>query len=142
MDAGCSWTTPGRSVFEMKVVATYENGEIFQHFGKTEYFKVYDVQDGKVVSSEVRSTDGKGHGELIGVLRELEANVLICGGIGGGAKDGLSMTGIKVYAGNQGNADAVVEKLLAGELSESMEANCHHHDGEEGEEHHCTCGKH
>ena len=126
----------------MKIAATYENGEIFQHFGKTAEFKVYEVQDGKVVSSEVRSTNGKGHGELIGVLRELGADALICGGIGGGAKDGLSSTGMKVYAGNTGSADAAVERLLAGDLAETMEANCHHHDGEEGEEHHCTCGKH
>ena len=130
----------------MKVVATYENGDIFQHFGKTAEFKVYDVQDGKIVSSEVRSTNGKGHGELIGVLREFGADALICGGIGGGAKDGLSMTGIKVYAGNQGSADEAVKKLIAGELSETMEANCTHeghgHHGEEGGEHHCHCGKH
>ena len=127
----------------MKIAATYENGEIFQHFGKTEQFKIYDVQDGKVVSSEVRSTNGKGHGELIGVIQELGAEALICGGIGGGAKDGLSRTGIRVYAGNQGNADELVQKLIAGEISESMEANCnHHHDHEGGEEHHCTCGKH
>ena len=130
----------------MKVAATYENGEIFQHFGKTAEFKVYDVQDGKIISSQVQSTNGKGHGELIGVLMDIGADALICGGIGGGAKEGLSSTGIKVYAGNMGNADAAVEKLLAGQLSETMEANCHEHEHEHhhehGEGHECHCGKH
>lgn len=70
----------------MRIAVTYENGDIFQHFGHTEQFKVYDVQDGKIISSEVVSTNGSGHGALAGVLNALQADVLICGGIGGGAQ--------------------------------------------------------
>lgn len=68
----------------MKIAATYDNGNIFQHFGKTEFFKVYEVEDNKVVSSEVIGSNGTGHGALAGLLAEQGISVLICGGIGGG----------------------------------------------------------
>ena len=70
----------------MKIAVTYDNGEIFQHFGKTESFKVYEVEDNKVVSSEVIGSNGTGHGALAGLLAEQGVNVLICGGIGGGLR--------------------------------------------------------
>ena len=78
---------------QMRIAVTYENetGEIFQHFGRTEYFKVYDVEDHAVKSSQVVSTNGQGHGALAGVLNGLNADVLICGGIGGGAQMALSI---------------------------------------------------
>ena len=100
----------------MRVAVTYEDGEIFQHFGRTEQFKVYDIEDGKVISSEVVGTDGRGHGALAGVLNELNADTLICGGIGGGAQAALAEAGIKLYGGVSGAADAAVEALLAGTL--------------------------
>ena len=52
----------------MKIAVTYDNGNIFQHFGRTESFKVYEVEDGKVISSEVIGSDGIGHGALAGLL--------------------------------------------------------------------------
>ena len=54
--------------FTMKIAVTYDNGNIFQHFGKTETFKVYEVEDNKVVSSEVIGSNGEGHGALAGLL--------------------------------------------------------------------------
>lgn len=119
----------------MRIAVTYENGEIFQHFGHTEEFKVYDVQDGKVVASEVVNTNGQGHGALAGVLTALKADVLICGGIGGGAQMALAAAGIKLYGGVSGSADAAVEALLAGNLDYNPAVKCNHH----GEGH--TCGK-
>ncbi len=74
----------------MKIAVTYNEGEIFQHFGHSEKFKLYDVEDGKIVSSEVVDTNGSGHGALAGFLKDKNVNVLICGGIGGGAKNALS----------------------------------------------------
>ena len=123
----------------MRIAVTYENGEIFQHFGHTEEFKVYDVQDGKVVASEVVDTNGQGHGALAGVLTALKADVLICGGIGGGAQMALAAAGIKLYGGVSGSADAAVEALLAGTLDYNPAVKCSHH-GEHGEGH--TCGEH
>ena len=70
----------------MKIAVTYDNGNIFQHFGKTENFKVYEVEDNQVVSSEVIGSNGTGHGALAGLLSEQGVDVLICGGIGGGAQ--------------------------------------------------------
>ena len=86
----------------MRIAVTYENGQIFQHFGHTEFFKVYDVEDGKVVASEVVDTNGSGHGALAGVLNALKADILICGGIGGGAQMALAAAGIKLFGGVSG----------------------------------------
>ena len=119
----------------MKIAVTYDNGEIFQHFGKTESFKVYEVEDNKVVSSEVIGSNGTGHGALAGLLAEQGVNVLICGGIGGGAQTALTEAGIELCAGAQGNTDQAVENYLKGELVSSG-ANCDHHHHEEGH----SCG--
>ena len=130
----------------MKIAATYENGNIFQHFGRTENFKVYEVEDGKIVSSEVVGSGGIGHGALAGLLADQDIQVLICGGLGGGALNALTNAGIEVCAGASGSADEAVEAYLRGDLVNSG-ANCdHHHHGEghecgHGEDHEC-CGGH
>lgn len=124
----------------MKIAVTYANGEVFQHFGKTEAFKVYDVEDDKVVSSEVIGTDGNGHEALADFLAGKGVRALICGGLGAGAQAALAEAGILVVSGAQGDADAAVEAFLNGELT-SAGVNCDHHDHEE-EAHHCggSCG--
>ena len=133
----------------MRIAATYENGNIFQHFGRTEQFKVYDVQEGKIIASEIVGSNGIGHGALAGLLADKAIEVLICGGLGGGALNALTNAGITVVAGAEGDADQAVEAYLRGELVSSG-ANCdHHHHGEghecghhgEGEEGGC-CGHH
>ena len=121
----------------MKIAVTYDNGEVFQHFGKTESFKIYNVEDNTVVSSEIIGSNGTGHGALAGLLAEQGINVLICGGIGGGAQAALTEAGIELCAGAQGNTDQVVEAYLKGEL-ESSGVNCDHHHHEEGH----SCGDH
>ena len=125
----------------MRIAATYDNGEIFQHFGRTEFFNIYDTEDGKVVSGEVISSNGSGHGALAGVLAEAGVNVLICGGIGGGAQNALAQAGIEICAGASGSTDAAVEAYLKGELTDAGVTCGHHH----GEEHSCGdhgCGEH
>ena len=127
----------------MRIAVTYENGEIFQHFGHTETFKVYEVNDGKVVSSEIIGSNGSGHGALAGLLENNAIDVLICGGIGGGAQAALAEHGIELCAGASGNADEAVEAYLRGELINTG-ANCNHHGeghncGDHGEGH---CGDH
>ena len=124
----------------MKIAATYENGNIFQHFGRTENFKVYEVEDGRIVSSEVIGSDGIGHGALAGLLANHEIQVLICGGLGGGAMNALMNAGIEVCAGASGSADEAVEAYLRGDLVNTG-ANCDHHHHGEGEDHEC-CGGH
>lgn len=125
----------------MRVAVTYDNGNVFGHFGRTEQFKVYDIEDGKVVSSEILGTNGEGCGALAGILNIANVDALICGGIGRGAQMALEEAGIKLYAGAAGNIDAVVEELIAGTLDASGEANCDHHDHEHGEGHSCGHGK-
>ena len=124
----------------MKIAVTYENGQIFQHFGHTEQFKIYNVEDGKIVSSEVMDTNGNGHGALAGILYGQQVDVLICGGIGGGAQMALAQAGIKLFGGVSGDADAAVEAFVAGNLAYNPDVRCNHHDHEHGEGH--TCGDH
>lgn len=92
----------------MKIAVTYENGQVFQHFGHTETFKVYDVEDGRVMSSAVMGSDGSGHEALAELLRDRAVDVLICGGIGGGAQAALEEAGIELCAGASGSADEAV----------------------------------
>lgn len=117
----------------MKIAVTYENGQVFQHFGHTSEFKIYDVEDGKVVSSSVVSTGGKGHGSLAGFLKDAGVETLICGGIGGGAKAALAEMNIKLLPGVTGNADEQVQHLLEGDLIYDPTVQCTHH----GEGHTC-----
>lgn len=121
----------------MKIAVTYDNGNVFQHFGRTENFKVYEVEDNKVISSEIIGSNGIGHGALAGLLADEEIEVLICGSIGDGAQNALAEAGITLVAGAEGNTDDVVTSYLAGELI-STGANCDHHDHEEGH----SCGDH
>ncbi len=121
----------------MRIATTYEKGEIFQHFGHTERFKIYDIENGKVTLATVVNTNGSGHGALADILNELEVEELICGGIGAGAKRALSEAGITFYGGVSGNADEAVEDLLKGSLKYDPEAACtnhgeHHHDKNDG----------
>ena len=124
----------------MRIAVTYENGEIFQHFGHTGAFKIYDAENGKITVANVVSTNGSGHGALAGMLKVLEVDVLICGGIGGGAQMALKEAGIELFGGVSGDADKAVEAFLANELSYNPEVKCDHHDHEHGEGH--TCGQH
>lgn len=125
----------------MRIAVTYENGKIFQHFGHTEHFKVYDVEDGKIIKSEIIDTNGSGHGALAGMLSAMKADVVICGGIGGGAQAALAENGIKLFGGASGDADEAVNAFVAGSLSYNPDVHCEHHDGEHGGKTH-TCGEH
>ena len=124
----------------MKIAVTYENGNIFQHFGHTAAFKIYEVEGGKVVSAQVLETNGSGHGALASLLAQQDVQMLICGGIGGGARFALAEAGIVVYGGVTGDADEAVELFLAGALNYDPNARCSHHDHHHGEGH--TCGSH
>lgn len=121
----------------MKVAIPYENGEVFQHFGKTENFKVYEIENGGIVSAEVINSNGAGHEALAGVLKEIGVEAIICGGIGEGATSALRDAGITVFPGAEGYTDGVIAEYLAGNLV-AGEANCTEHE----EEHECggCCG--
>ena len=124
----------------MKLAVTYENGQIFQHFGRTAQFKLYDIEDGKIVRSEVVDTNGSGHGALAGFLMQRGVDTLICGGIGGGAQAALANAGIRLFGGVSGDADAAAEALVNGTLNFNPAVHCDHHEHAHGEGH--TCGEH
>ncbi len=125
----------------MRIAVTYENGNIFQHFGHTESFKIYDVDNDKITASEVVDTNGSGHGALAGFLALNNVDILICGGIGGGAQNALAEAGIKLYGGVSGNADEAVKALLGGTLGYNPNVQCNHHDHEHSNPEH-KCGEH
>lgn len=122
----------------MKIAVTYENGQVFQHFGHTEQFKVYEVENGQISNSEVVNTNGSGHGALAEILKNLEVEVLICGGIGAGAQQALAEAGIHFYGGVTGSADDAVQAFLSETLSYNPDVRCSHHDEHE----HGKCGEH
>lgn len=122
----------------MRIAVTYENGQIFQHFGHTEQFKVYEVESGAVTSAQIVPTMGSGHGALASFLAGLGVDTLICGGIGMGAQNALAQAGIRLYGGVQGSADEAVQALLSGNLAYAPDVHCDHHDHAEGH----SCGSH
>ena len=129
----------------MKIAVTYDNGNIFQHFGRTESFKVYEVENNQVISSEVIGSNGVGHGALAGLLAEQKVDVLICGGIGGGAQAALAEAGVELCSGAEGATDQAEEAYLKGKLVSTGAQGDHHH----GEGHSCgdheeghSCGDH
>ena len=124
----------------MKIAVTYENGLIFQHFGHTAAFKIYTIEEGRIVSSQVVDTLGSGHGALAGMLAQLHVDGLICGGIGGGARFALADAGIAVYGGVSGDTDEAAEAFAAGVLDFDPCARCSHHDSHHDHDH--TCGSH
>ena len=124
----------------MKIAIPYENGQVFQHFGHSAQFKLYTAEEGRITGAEVVSTDGQGHGALVGFLVRNGVNVLLCGGIGGGAKTALAQAGIQLYGGVTGSADQAVADLLAGKLVFLPDVLCTHHGEDHGEGH--SCGEH
>ena len=123
----------------MKIAVPFANGEVFQHFGHTENFKLYEIEDKQIVSSQIIDSNGSGHEALAGFLSDLSVNVLLCGGIGGGAQAALTEAGIEICSGAEGDADAAVIAYLNGEL-ESAGVNCDHHHDHSGEEGCGGCG--
>lgn len=123
----------------MKIAVTFENGQVFQHFGHTEQFKLYEVESDTVVSSEIIDTNGSGHEALADFLALRGVGALICGGIGDGAQAALSASGIAICSGAQGDADEAVGAYLRGELT-SAGVNCDHHDHEEAGSCGGSCG--
>lgn len=112
----------------MRIAVTYQDGQIFQHFGHTERFKIYDCEDGAVTLATTVHMDGTGHGALAGALKNMQVDTLICGGIGGGARQALAEAGIALYPGASGSADEAVRDLLAGRLQYDPDTTCSHHD--------------
>lgn len=125
-----------KGVNTMRIAVTYDNGNIFQHFGHTSQFKVYDIENNQIVNEQIIDTQGQGHGALATFLNNAQADILICGGIGGGAQNALAQAGIKLFGGVMGNADEAVQAYLNGTLNYNANVQCNHHG------HGHSCGGH
>ncbi len=135
-----------QGVSHMKVAVPFKNDNIFQHFGMAPVFKVYVIENQTVASTELLPTGGHGHGAMVNLLVKNGVNCVVCGGLGGGAVRALEQAGIQLFAGNNGSADEAVNLLIAGELTNNIEAatagrggRCHGHGHSHGEE---GCGCH
>lgn len=126
----------------MRIAVTYEAGEVFQHFGHSEQFKLYDVEDGRIIREQVVEPNGSGHGALAGFLNAAKVDCLICGGIGMGAQMALADAGIRLYAGVQGSADEAAQALAAGTLDYDPNTRCDHHAHQGGDCDHEHCAEH
>lgn len=133
---GMNSTVPKKGASTMRIAVTYEDGNIFQHFGHTKNFKLYDIKEGKIVKEQVIDTNGHGHGALANFLVDAKADALICGGIGGGAQAALAEVGIQLFGGVSGNADDAVKAYLEGNLGFNPNIQCNHHG------HGHSCGEH
>ena len=122
----------------MLIAVAYENGEVFQHFGHSRFFKLYRTKDGRIENTGLLPVGESGHSALAGRLAQSGAEALICGGIGGGAKAALAERGIRLYGGVSGSADDAVKALLCGSLSYDPEAVCSHHGEHHGDGHDCS----
>lgn len=135
----CRWATTlyEKGECTMRIAVPYENGQVFQHFGHTKQMKLYDVENGQIGTEQMADTTGSGHGALAGFLSGLKVDVLICGGIGGGAQQALAQAGIRLFGGVTGGADDAVRAFLSGTLDYNADVHCDHH----GNEHHKHCGE-
>ncbi|MDD3886961.1 MAG: NifB/NifX family molybdenum-iron cluster-binding protein [Victivallaceae bacterium] len=122
----------------MKIAVTSENGQVFQHFGHTPEFSVFEITDGMISGMTVEPTGDSGHGALAGFLAERKVDLLICGGIGGGAQMALAEAGVQLVAGVSGDVTEAVGNYLKGTLQADPDFLCHHHDHEAGH----SCGEH
>ena len=116
----------------MRIAVTYENGQVFPHFGHTPEFKLYDVEDGIITRSVVIRALGSGHEALTAFLSEMRVNALLCGGIGGSARAALEEAGILLYGGVSGEADAAAAAFAAGTLDYDPDIHCKQHGGDHG----------
>ena len=122
----------------MKIAVTYENNEVFQHFGRCENFKVFEIENNEIKNAQVINSNGTGHGALAGFLSNLGVEILICGGIGLGARNALASVNIQVYPGTNGNVDDIISNFIQGNLDFDPNTECHHHD----HDHDHNCGDH
>ena len=138
----------------MKIAVTYDNGQVYQHFGHCQQFQIFELDGKEIKGSEIIDANGAGHGALVGFLMENDIKILICGGIGPGAKNGLAACGIEVFPGVVGDTEAAVMAWTHGilDFDPDTECDCHGHghnhgDGEchchdHEEEHECHCHDH
>lgn len=122
----------------MRIAVTCENGAVFQHFGRTPEFAIFEIEEGRIIALKTEATNGTGHGDLAAWLQERHVDLLICGGIGGGAQRALADAGIRLLGGASGDVVCVVGDYLKGCLETDSDFSCHHHHSDGNHQ----CGGH
>lgn len=123
----------------MKIAVTTEGNQVFQHFGKCPTFTIFTIENDAIKGKIAIDASENGHAALAGFLKDSGVDVVICGGIGGGAKQMLSSAGIQLISGIEGSIDSAVNSYLSGNLSD-LGGACNHE--EHGLDHVCDCKNH
>lgn len=118
----------------MKIAVASENQMVCGHFGHCENFQVFTAENNQIVKNEVIPNPGHKPGFLPNFLHEMGVNVIISGGMGGGAIDIFNEHGIEVITGASGASKEAASMYLKG-LLKSTGSICHDHM------HHDECGK-
>ena len=118
----------------MKIAVASEGKTVTGHFGHCENFNVFEAENDKITSATSIPNPGHKPGFLPNFLNDMGVNVIISGGMGGGAVEIFNEKNIEVITGAQGNAEAAANDYLQGKLK-STGSVCHEH------QHHDTCGE-
>jgi predicted Fe-Mo cluster-binding NifX family protein len=116
----------------MKIAVASENQTVTEHFGHCENFQIFDVENNQIVKNESIPNPGHKPGFIPNYLHELGINVIISGGMGGGAIDIFNGHNIEVIVGATGPSKVAAEEYLKGNLK-STGSVCHEH------QHHDEC---
>ena len=113
----------------MRIAIPFYEGMIFQHFGHSRQFKIYEIENHQVLMEMIVEPEGSGHDAVAELLRSMDVRVVICGNIGEGAMQALKAAGIVFYGGVSGEADGAITSLVNGRLSYDPNIRCaEHHD--------------
>lgn len=128
----------------MKIAIATEGNRVSQHFGRSEYFTVFEVEDQAVNNKQLLPTEGNQHGALPDFLASLGVAAVISGGMGGGAMQKLTQKSIAVYTGVHGSIDDAIHQYINNELKpvELSAASHESHHGCQGHHHGHSCNCH
>ena len=118
----------------MKIAVASEGAKVTEHFWHCDQFLVFEAEDGRIVRQEAVPNPGHRPGFLPNFLADRGVNVIVSGGMGGGAVEIFNERNVEVITGASGDAREAVEQYLAGRL-QSTGSICHEH------QHHDECGK-
>lgn len=113
----------------MNIAVACAGNQVSGHFGHCENFMIFKEEKGVVVSKENVPNPGHKPGFLPNFLADLGVEVIIAGGMGGGAVDIFNERNIEVILGASGDAESAVNAYLAGTLK-STGSICHEHEHE------------